>query len=129
MKIKLDENMPRRVEALLQARGFDVDTVHGEGRAGRSDAEVAQAAAEVGRMLVTLDRGFPAPANVRGKHPGIVVLKLGNQKAPAVEAAMTYLLDHYNLDELRSCIVIVAPGRIRVRRPSFDASSGPGSSA
>jgi predicted nuclease of predicted toxin-antitoxin system len=118
VKIKLDENMPRRVEALLRVRGHDVDTVHDEGRAGQLDAEVALAATHAGRMLVTLDRGFPAPATLPRDHPGVIVLKLRDQSAPAVEAALAHLLDHHDLEELRTCIVIVAPGRIRIRRPT-----------
>jgi hypothetical protein len=35
-----------------------------------------------------------------------------------VEAALAHLLDHHDLEELRTCIVIVAPGRIRIRRPT-----------
>lgn len=117
MKIKLDENMPRRVETLLRARGHDVDTVHDEGRAGQPDASVGQAAIGASRILITLDRGFPAPAVLPEGHPGVIVLKLRNQGVPSVVAALTNLLDNYNLDGLPGCIVIVAPGRIRVRRP------------
>ena len=118
MKLKLDENMPRRVETLLQARGHDVDTVHEERRAGQPDAEIAQAATHAGRMLMTLDRGFPAPATLPRDHPGVIVLKLRDQNAPAVEVALAHLLDHHDLEELQGCVVIVAPGRIRIRRPT-----------
>jgi predicted nuclease of predicted toxin-antitoxin system len=118
VKIKLDENMPRRAEALLRARGHDVDTVHDEGRAGQPDAEIAQAATHAERMLMTLDRGFPAPATLPREHPGVIVLKLRDQSAPSAEAALAHLLDLQDLEELRGRIVIVAPGRIRIRRPT-----------
>ena len=37
MKIKLDENMPATLAAILTAYGHDTDTVHEEGLTGKSD--------------------------------------------------------------------------------------------
>jgi hypothetical protein len=67
---------------------------------------------------MTLDRGFPAPATLPRDHPGIVVLKLRNQSAPSVEAAVMHILERHPLEELWGCIVIVASGRISNLRPS-----------
>jgi predicted nuclease of predicted toxin-antitoxin system len=116
VKLKLDENVPGRVETMLRARAHDVDTVRDEGRAGQPDTEIARAASHAGRMLITLDRGFPAPTTLPQDHPGVIVLRPGNQSAPIVEAAMSNLLDRHDLSELWGCIVIVSPSRIRIRR-------------
>ena len=40
MKIKLDENLPKRFVPALDARGHDVDTVRAEGLTGRDDHDV-----------------------------------------------------------------------------------------
>ncbi len=45
MNFKLDENMPRRVVALLSGYGHEVVTVDDEGLAGSDDLLVAQAGA------------------------------------------------------------------------------------
>ena len=41
MRLKLDENLPGRLVALLTQLGHDVDTVPPEGIAGKDDAIVA----------------------------------------------------------------------------------------
>jgi predicted nuclease of predicted toxin-antitoxin system len=118
VKIKLDENMPRRAEVLLRERGHDVDTVHEEGQAGRPDADVARASTGAGRMLMTLDRGFPSPATLPPNHPGVVVFKVRDQSAAAVTVVLIRLLDKHDLEELRGCIVIAGRDRVRIRRPT-----------
>ena len=55
MRIKLDENLPGRLVALLTQRGHDVDTVPVEGIAGKDDAIVWRAAQSDRRFLVTQD--------------------------------------------------------------------------
>jgi predicted nuclease of predicted toxin-antitoxin system len=116
LKVKLDENVPNRVGTLLAARGHDIDTVVDEGRAGQSDAVVRDVAVQADRMLLTLDRGFPSLASLSAADPGVIVLRPSFQSAPAVEAAIEQLLANHTLEDLRDCIVVVAPGRIRVRR-------------
>ena len=116
MKVKLDENMPHRVGTLLAARGHDVDTVVDEGRAGQSDAVIREVAVQADRMLLTLDRGFPSLASLSASDPGVIVLRPAFQRAPSVEAAVEQLLVNHALEDLHGCVVVVAPGRIRVRR-------------
>ncbi|MBI2917617.1 MAG: DUF5615 family PIN-like protein [Chloroflexi bacterium] len=65
MKLKLDENMPRRVAHLLAEHGHEAATVVEQGLGGKSDATVARAAAQEGRMVVTLDRRFADIAATR----------------------------------------------------------------
>ncbi|HLJ69563.1 MAG TPA: DUF5615 family PIN-like protein [Chloroflexota bacterium] len=116
MKVKLDENMPRQAEVLLRDHGHDADTVHNERQAGKPDVELARAALSAGRMLMTLDRGFAAPATLPGGHPGVIVIRPHTQNVAAVITAVSALLDRRDLEDLHGSIVIVEPGRIRVRR-------------
>ena len=117
MKLKLDENVPRRALAVVAERGHEVATVVEQGLAGHADADIAEAARREDRMLVTLDRGF---ADIRryvpGTHPGVLVLRLRDQRPAAVEAALRALLDLHDLDSMRGCTIIVEPGNVRVRR-------------
>jgi predicted nuclease of predicted toxin-antitoxin system len=118
MKLKLDENMPASAVALLAGWDHDVTTAVDEGLAGRDDPTVAERVTREGRMLTTLDRGF---GNIRsyppGEHPGIIVLRLPDQRPAHVGAALRSLLYRGSLEELAGCTVVVEPGRLRVRRP------------
>jgi len=44
MRIKLDENIPHRLVAVLSGFGHDIDTVDGEGLKGQDDSPVFAAA-------------------------------------------------------------------------------------
>lgn len=96
MRVKLDEDVPLRVRALLAEHGHQAVTVREEGLGGASDPEVLRAARAEGRMLLTLDLGF---ADIRhyppGQHPGIVVVRLQDQRAAHVEAVVREFLGAY----------------------------------
>ena len=117
MRVKLDENVPRSVLAVLVAAGHDADTIVGEGLTGSVDSVVVQAAADAGRLLITLDRGL---GDVRryppGSHTGILVLRVDEQSAAAVRRVMQALLDVHDLDSLTGTIAIVQRGWLRIRR-------------
>ena len=56
MKIKLDENIPRRLVDVFAEAGHDVDTVVDQGLAGHPDAAVWQSAQQSGRFLEPLTK-------------------------------------------------------------------------
>ncbi len=118
MKVKLDENVPSSAARLLIEQGHDAETVRTEGLSGAPDQRLAAVACEEDRLLVTLDRGF---ADVRayppGSHPGIVVLRLPDQRPQRIDGALQRLLAQYDLSALQGCIVIIQPNIIRIRRP------------
>jgi predicted nuclease of predicted toxin-antitoxin system len=118
VRAKLDENLPSRLVRLLADHGHDTHTLSEEGLAGATDERVAQHVRDEDRLLITLDRGF---ADIRayppGSHPGIVVLRLPDQRPISFETALAALLVEYDLDALRGCIVVVQPGIVRIRRP------------
>jgi predicted nuclease of predicted toxin-antitoxin system len=83
---------------------------------GEDDLEVAVAAKAAGRMLFTLDKGFgDIRAHPPGTHPGMVILRLGDESASAVRQAVTNLLDDHPLEALAGAVVVLQRGRIRVR--------------
>lgn len=116
MKLKLDENLPVSLAALLADRGHETDTVFSEGLLGEDDPEVATAAKAAERMLITLDKGF---GDIRtyppGSHPGIIVFRLTDESADAVRRALTKLLDDHPLEPFAGAVVVVQRGRVRVR--------------
>jgi predicted nuclease of predicted toxin-antitoxin system len=119
VRFKVDENLPRRIVTLLTECGHDSMTVRDEGLAGRHDDEISAAAASEGRMLLTLDRGFGDMRRYpAGTHPGILVIRPGDQSASIVEETLRAVLTDYDLDTLNGCIIVAQPGAIRIRRPT-----------
>ena len=118
MKLKLDENLPDDLAAELVGRGHDVDTVLDEQLGGQDEPAVVGAATDADRMLVTLDRGVgDLRYHPPGNHAGIVVLRPASQDPDSILQLVTRFLRAHDLEELRGCIVIAEPLRIRLRRP------------
>jgi len=73
MKLKLDENLSRHLKPVLASLGHDVLTAADESLLSRPDTEIAAAAFNEERILLTLDIEF---ADLRkyppGTHPGII---------------------------------------------------------
>ena len=119
MKIKLDENLPRSAKSVLAAAGHDVDSVEDEGLAGSDDPTVSAAATAVERLVITLDRGFGDTQRYPpGSHAGILVLRVGDQSAASVCAALRELVASSDLANLTGCVSVYRNGELRVRRPS-----------
>ena len=80
LRLKLDENLPRRIEPALRGLGCDVETAVSEGLAGASDPDLLAACQAEDRVLVTLDLDF---ADIRayppGSHRGVWVLRPATQ--------------------------------------------------
>jgi predicted nuclease of predicted toxin-antitoxin system len=117
VKIKLDENLPRRAAPLLAA-GHEVDSVHDEGLAGADDPTVSEVATSAGRLVITLDRGFgDIQRYPPGSHAGILVLRIDDQSAAAVIEALGALATSTDLSDLSGCVAVYRNGDLRVRRP------------
>jgi predicted nuclease of predicted toxin-antitoxin system len=118
VKLKLDENLPRRAVQVLRQAGHEVDTVLEEGLRGAGDRQVLAAATDVGRLLITLDRGLgDVRAYPPGSHAGVLVLRPADQSAPSVAALLSRLLASEDLDALAGTIAVAQPGLLRIRRP------------
>ncbi|MGO9972596.1 MAG: DUF5615 family PIN-like protein [Solirubrobacteraceae bacterium] len=117
MKVKLDENIPRRAGEVLTRTGHEIDTVVEEGLTGSPDSDVVRAATAAGCLLITLDRGI---GDVRtyppGAHAGILVLRPADQSAASVTALIEQLLAGEDLDALAGTVAVAQPGLLRVRR-------------
>ncbi len=117
MKVKLDENIPRSARQVLTAAGHTVDTVVDENLAGATDPQVVAAAAAVGRLLITLDRGLgDIRAYPPGSHAGILVLRPSDQSATTVAAALAEVVAGHDLTLLAGTVTVAQRGLLRVRR-------------
>ncbi len=117
MKVKLDENIPRSARQVLIAAGHDVDTVVDEDLAGATDPRVVAAAAAVGRLLITLDRGLgDIRAYPPGSHAGILVLRPSDQSVQTVAAALAEVVAGHDLTTLTGTVTVAQRGLLRIRR-------------
>lgn len=118
MKLKPDENLPWDLAADLASHGHDVDTVLDEQLGGQEDPVVVHAATGEDRMVITLDRGVGDLRHYPpGSHAGIVVLRPASQDPQSILQLIARFLRAHELDELRGCVVIVEPERVRLPRP------------
>lgn len=115
MKLKLDENLSRRLKPILQALSHDVTTAADEGLLSQPDTAEAK---REGRMLMTLDLEF---GDLRkyppGDHPGIMLFRPRSFGPLAVNRFIAEFIRDAELQSLAGCVVVVDPSRVRVRRP------------
>jgi len=118
VKLKLDENLPRSVQARLAAAGFDVDTVLDEGLGGRSDADVWSAAQAGERFLVTQDLDF---SDIRrfapGTHHGLLVVRVPDSEQWRIGDHVLAWMTTPDAATWSGCFVVATPNRLRVLRP------------
>lgn len=118
MRIKLDENMPDRLVAVLSELGHDVDTVLSEQLAGQDDDVVWRAAQADRRFLVTQDLDF---SNVRqfvpGTHFGLLLVRLPQPGRNALFERVSALFREEDVENWGRCLVTATPTKVRIRRP------------
>jgi hypothetical protein len=115
MRLKLDENLGRRCVAQLEAAGYDVATIAGQGMAGAPDFDVISHCAQEDRALVTLDLDFANPLRFNPRqYAGIAVLRLPGRPEPShLQRAVQTLIGALTMRSLTSHLWIVESERIR----------------
>ena len=117
MKIKLDENIPVRLQPVLQQLGHDTDSVVQEGLAGCTDERVWQAAQEAGRFLITQDLDFSDIERFKpGTHAGILVMRLRNAGREVIVRRLGQIFQEEAVSEWQGCFVTVSGRKNKTRR-------------
>lgn len=118
MKIKLDENLPTRLVAVLAEHGHDADTVEQERLKGRPDSEVWQAVQKAGRFLVTQDLDFSDVRRFQpGMHHGLLLVRLHEPGRNALMQRVRAIFQAEDVESWRGCFVVVTELKLRIRRP------------
>lgn len=117
MRFKIDENLHDDVAAMLVAAGHDVHTVYDEGLRGSPDEAIAQHCRKEDRALITLDLDF---ADIRtyppADHPGMIVLRVGNQSRPHILQVMLPVTALLNKEPVAGQLWIVSEAGVRIRK-------------
>jgi hypothetical protein len=118
MRFLIDADLPRSTAGLIQSYGHDATDVRDIGLGNADDAEIAARAKSDRVGLCTGDFGF---ADVRNYPPqdyaGIVVFEIPSwATAPFILALVRSFFEQLpTLGDISGKLIIVAPGRIRVR--------------
>lgn len=126
MRIKLDENLPNRLVAVLADLGHDVDTVMLEHLAGRDDSDVWQAAQAADRFLITQDLDF---SDIRryapGTHGGLLLVRLRFPGRAALFDRIQSLFAVEDVSTWTGCLVVASDRKLRIRRPEVQGPRTP----
>ena len=116
LRLKLDENVPQRVEPALMDMGIDVATARSEGLAGSADPVLLAACTSENRILVTLDLDF---SNIReyipGTHRGIWVLRPARQTFDAIASLVHSAVRFASVEHAAGQLWIIDERQIRIR--------------
>ena len=118
MKIKVDEDLPKRVAEAVRGMVPDTLTVIEEGLSGILDPALWETVQREQRFLITGDKAF---ANIKkyppGRHAGVLLLRPDEDGIPQLMDLIQEVLKLGILENLGGCIAVATPGRMRVRRP------------
>jgi len=118
LRFLIDEDLPRSLAGALRASGFDAVDVRDIGLRSADDTLVFTRSVDQRRFLLSGDLGF---GNLRrfplGSHWGIGVVRYPNEASPeTVIAAVIDAVQDVDEAEIRGGLMIIEPGRVRVRR-------------
>ena len=117
MRVKVDEDLPRRLTEFLRNSGYDAESVSDEEMGGWSDRDVWEACQSEKRFLVTADKGV---ADLRlhppGTHVGVLLLRPDEEGIAPSMALLESVLDAGGLGRLRGAIAVVTPRGLRIRK-------------
>jgi len=120
LKFVIDEDMPRSTARTLKAKGFEVLDVRDYGLRGQSDEEVFKFAQREKAIILTGDMGF---ANLLrypiGSHAGIVIAHFPNEMSTSeLNGQIINAFSNLGETDFSGNLIILEPGRIRIRRKS-----------
>lgn len=114
----IDEDVARSIGRALVARGFAVMDIRDFGLRGAPDETIYRFAQDNRAVLVTADVDFGNPLRFPPtSHFGIVITRFPNE-IPMREVARQ-LVEHLSSlhdEDYVSCVIVVEPGRLRIRK-------------
>jgi predicted nuclease of predicted toxin-antitoxin system len=118
VKIKLDENLPDRLVAVLAGLDHDVDTVRAQQLTGRADPDVWRAAQTAQRFLITQDLDFSDMRRYTpGTHVGLLLVRLTRPGRNALFERVSTVFQTEKVEDWTGCLVVATEQKIRIRRP------------
>lgn len=117
--ILLDQNIPPAIASWLRTLrpAWLIHHVGEVGLRGALDRQVFDWAQERRALIITFDEDFADQRSFPvGKHAGVVRLRVWPTTVEETQAALARLFTETTPEELSGALVIIDPGRIRIRR-------------
>ena len=113
--LKLDENVPDSVGAILRQAGHDVALARDQQLAGVSNHQGLSVASREDRVLISFDRGFTnVIQHPPGSTAGIVVMRLREQTLPRMRQVAAVLGSLLATEHIRGRLWVLDESRLRI---------------
>lgn len=118
MNAVIDEDLHKSLSATLSLLGFNTLDVRDHGLRGATDEEVFLFSQKRKAVLFSADLGFSNTLLYQVKsHYGIVILRYLNElSTDAINGDVRVLLSQLTGDDYRGSLMILSPGKLRIRR-------------
>ncbi|MFH0802795.1 MAG: DUF5615 family PIN-like protein [bacterium] len=118
MKFLIDEDLPRSLSKILEDQGFEVLDVRDCGLRGENDEAIFRFAQDAQAILFSGDVGFGNLLRFPvGSHFGIVIVHFPNEiSSIKLNNHILNALKTLSEDDLKENLIILEPGRLRMRR-------------
>lgn len=118
LKFVIDEDMPRSTAKVLIENGFVCLDIRDYGLRGKTDEEIFEFAQKEKAILLTGDMGF---SNIilfpPGTHHGILIVHFPTEVSTSeLNKHISSAIRELSEKDLEGNLVILEPGRIRIRR-------------
>lgn len=122
MNAVIDEDLPRSLAQTLSSLNFIVFDIRDHGLRGKSDDVIFSFAQRHKAILFTADLGFSNLLSFPpGMHAGIVILRFPNELSVTELLKQTKtLLSRLDKKDFVDNLIIVSPGKIRIRRKQLN---------
>jgi predicted nuclease of predicted toxin-antitoxin system len=118
MRIKLDENLPARLAAVLTKLHHDVHTVAEENLSGKSDREIWEAAQQEERFLIKQNLDFSDLRRFTpGTHCGILLVRLRSPDRQSLIQRVREIFQREAASQWAACFVVATDRKLRIVRP------------
>jgi predicted nuclease of predicted toxin-antitoxin system len=117
MRLFADENILVPTISFLRDLGHDVRGVEDVDLGSAPDEAIFAHARQHGRVLLTYNEDFVDLRELVGvQHPGIIRLRIRNQRAWHVHPILQAALEHLVATDMKNTLVTVSDHRVRIRR-------------
>jgi predicted nuclease of predicted toxin-antitoxin system len=116
VKFLTDQDVYGGTVRFLRSLGHEVETASELGLAQADDAVLLSTAQSLGKILVTRDRDFGGLVFGHGLPAGIIYLRILPSAVSSVHTELERSLSLYEELDLSKSLVVVEPGRHRIRR-------------
>lgn len=119
MKFLLDQNLSPLTTTFLRGLSYDVVDIREIGMYGAPDSEIARAAKEHNRIVITFDSDFADILELPvGSHPGVIRLKIIPQTIEILHPILERELASLTSQKIEGCLVIIDNKKVRIKRSS-----------